>query len=151
MAKAREINIRRMERADLEDVLAIERTSFGDPWPVMAFLGEFENQVSFQYVAVSGTNRIAGYCIYWIVLDEGHILNIAVAQDERGQGIGRKLMNFCLDHMFSMGVHYVLLEVRLNNAVAQGLYKSLGFRELNIRYGYYADGSDAVIMLKEMR
>jgi ribosomal protein S18 acetylase RimI-like enzyme len=41
----------------------------------------------------------------------------------------------------------VFLEVRADNPIAMGLYRSLGFAEIGVREGYYQpDNVDAVIM-----
>ena len=60
------------------------------------------------------------------------------------------MMEFLLGKMRSKGVKQVLLEVKTTNEPAIALYRGFGFRPLLIRRAYYADGSDAIVMLKEM-
>jgi [ribosomal protein S18]-alanine N-acetyltransferase len=44
----------------------------------------------------------------------------------------------------------LFLEVAENNAPARGLYESFGFQVNGVRKGYYADGQNAVTMVREM-
>jgi ribosomal-protein-alanine N-acetyltransferase len=47
-------------------------------------------------------------------------------------------------------VPVVLLEVRADNELAQGLYRRRGFAEIGRRRGYYQpSGTDAVVMKRE--
>ena len=78
-----------------------------------------------------------GYAILMIALDEAHLLNLAVASDWQGQGLGRAF----LDHMLAIGkaagVQIVYLEVRPSNHPARQLYRRAGFQQIAIRPAYY--------------
>jgi ribosomal-protein-alanine N-acetyltransferase len=87
--------------------------------------------------------RLVGYSLFWHVVDEIHLLNVAVAADARRRGVGRALMNDLLAYARDSGVVRVLLEVRPSNAAAIALYERLGFSTFAIRERYYADGEDA--------
>ncbi len=90
----------------------------------------------------------------WFVMDECHIMNIAVLKEFRRQGIATSLINemfrLCKEHE----THYIMLEVRKNNTPAQELYKKHGFTEEVIRKDYYknSDGTheDAIVMSMEL-
>jgi ribosomal-protein-alanine N-acetyltransferase len=84
--------------------------------------------------------------LFWHVVDEVHLLNVAVAMEARMRGIGRALMEDLIAYGRANDVARILLEVRETNAVAIGLYESLGFERFNVRLRYYADGVDAVEM-----
>ena len=43
-----------------------------------------------------------------------------------------------------------VLEVRVSNAAAIGLYRSLGFESLGTRRAYYQDGEDALLFVKDL-
>jgi ribosomal-protein-alanine N-acetyltransferase len=89
---------------------------------------------------------LLGYMLFWHVVDELHLLNVAVAVDARRRGIGRALMDDLLAYAREHGAVRILLEVRASNAPALALYESLGFERFNVRAGYYADGEDAIEM-----
>jgi ribosomal-protein-alanine N-acetyltransferase len=90
--------------------------------------------------------RVLGYALFWHVVDEVHLLNVAVAIPARRRGIGRALMNDLLAYAREHEVVRILLEVRSSNTAALALYESLGFTRFNVRERYYADGEDAVEM-----
>lgn len=151
MAEAPSFRIRPMQKSDVDEIIEIENVSFTDPWPRSLISEGFKNRLADQYVIELDEGAIAAYCQCWMVLDEGHILNIAVAPGFKRMGLGRRLMEFIIKIMIARGINYVLLEVKINNIPAQSLYNSMGFRQIDIRKRYYADGSDAMIMLKEVR
>ena len=93
---------------------------------------------------VSG--RLIGYALSWHVIDELHLLNVAVAVGLRRQGIGRALMDDLLVYARAHGVARILLEARAGNAPAIALYDQLGFKRFAVRERYYADGEDAIEM-----
>ena len=89
---------------------------------------------------------LLGYMLFWHVVDELHLLNVAVAISSRRRGIGRALMGDLLAYARDHAVARILLEVRASNGPAVALYESLGFARFNVRAGYYADGEDAIEM-----
>ena len=92
----------------------------------------------------SGT--LLGYSLFWHVVDELHLLNVAVAVPARRQGLGRALMEDLLAYGRANAVVRILLEVRASNAPAISLYESMGFTRFNVRPRYYSDGEDAIEM-----
>ena len=143
------LSIRQMRHEDVECIARIEELCFPeDPWPEFFFHEELDNRLSHGIVAVTDRDLIVGYGIFWFVIDEGHIMNVAVHPNWRGKGIGRWLMVFMLELIEAMGGVRTLLEVRLHNKVAQGLYESLGFKRIGLRKRYYSDGEDAILMLR---
>ena len=58
----------------------------------------------------------------------GYITLIAVHEDFRRQGFGRKLIRECFDDMMKSEMRRVRLEVRKDNTAAIEFYKSEGFR-----------------------
>ncbi len=91
--------------------------------------------------------KVVGFALFWHVVDEIHLLNIAVAPEHRGRGLGRALLADLVAHGREKGAVKVLLEVRVGNAAAIGLYEAFGFERLGVRKRYYDDGEDAVDML----
>jgi ribosomal-protein-alanine N-acetyltransferase len=100
-------------------------------------------------VARSDGGVLVGYALFWHVADEVHLLNVAVAPPERRRGVGRALMNDLLSYARHNRAARILLEVRASNASAIALYASLGFTRARVRARYYADGEDAIEMIRE--
>ena len=143
--------IRPMEASDLDRVCEIEEEVFLMPWSRAAFEVELStDRCAYPWVAEKDGDVVA-YLISWLVEDELHVGNIAVAPGLQGSGIGRALFAQCLSSAEERGVIRATLEVRASNARAIALYESHGFIPVAMRIGYYSDtGEDAVVMLKEI-
>jgi ribosomal-protein-alanine N-acetyltransferase len=137
--------IRPLSYADLPQVIAIERRAFTTPWSLAMFVLELSKASGICLAATRG-ERLVGYLICSRYDTIWHVMNVAVDDRLRRQGIAKSL----LEHLFSVadgpGEQYTL-EVRPSNAEAIQLYESYGFRDAGRRRGYYHDNrEDAVIM-----
>ena len=156
MGKKTNIEIGFMKKEDIEQVLVIEQASFSMPWSKNLFLSEFRSPgVSTLLVSLADdtpTRTVSGYIVFWLVEDEMHILNLAVAPAHRRQGIARQLVLAALKRAHIKGAHRAFLEVRASNTAAQKLYSDLGFTGSFIRRNYYdMPTEDAVIMTMEQK
>ena len=153
MGKEGTVAIDFMTKEDVEQVLAIENASFSTPWSKNLFLSEFRSPlVSTLMVALTDVpvRTVIGYVVFWHVVDEMHILNLAVAPAFRRQGISRKLVFAAIRRAYSKGAKRAFLEVRASNTAAQKLYSSLGFIGTSMRREYYDQPvEDAVVMTLE--
>jgi [ribosomal protein S18]-alanine N-acetyltransferase len=155
MRQRRRAEISPMQRADLEEVLAIEQHAFRSSWPRQIFLEELDREWAYLDVLrerqQGGASRIAAYCNYWLVRDEVHLLNIATHPDHRRRGHARQLMDHMVEFARRHRCRYITLEVRRSNQPAIELYRHFGFQPVGIRPRYYADDQeDAVVMLLEL-
>lgn len=136
-----------MKVEDIDDILKIEHASFATPWSAEAFYNEMVNNPYASYVVMQENEAIIGYCGLWVVLEDGHITNVAVLPEYRGRKLGEALMMQTLELAKALGAQRVSLEVRVTNVVAQGLYRKLGFQNGGIRKRYYTDNNeDALVM-----
>lgn len=139
--------IRRMVEADVAAVHAIEAASFPTPWTQAMFLSEMRENKVARYLVIQTAGEVAGFAGVHIILDEGHITNIAVAPAYRGLGYGRLITLALMQYASNLGVSYLTLEVRKSNEKAKRLYASLGFTPVGLRKKYYPDtGEDALLM-----
>lgn len=144
-----DVIIRPMRKEDVEEVLEIEKLSFSTPWSKEAFISEVTKNSCAKYIVAEVDNKIVGYGGFWVVVDEGHITNIAVHPEYRSKGIGSKIMEGLIDLAKKNGITAMTLEVRESNITAQHLYAKYGFRQLGRRKRYYQDNNeDAIIMWK---
>jgi ribosomal-protein-alanine N-acetyltransferase len=144
------IQVTQMRDRDLEEVLAIENASFQTPWTRGMFLSELDaNPFARSVVArFPGGPQIVGYACFWIVMDELHVMNLAVHPDHRRQNIGQELTRWMLSLGYDKKCRSAMLEVRESNHSARRLYEKLGFKVIGIRRGYYRDPKeDALVML----
>ncbi|NLJ98935.1 MAG: GNAT family N-acetyltransferase, partial [Tissierellia bacterium] len=95
------ISIREMRESDLDRIMEIENKTFTPPWSREAFLLELNKNLLAKYIVGMVDGDIAGYGGIWLIIDEGHITNIAVEEKYRGLGVGKKivegLINLCVD------------------------------------------------------
>ncbi len=133
---------------DLGAVLAIDLVSFhGKPeFRELHFKEELDRPWA-KLRAFRENAVLVGYCLFWHVADEIHLIDIAVAPSAQRRGIGRALMADLLDYAKAHAVAKVLLEVRTGNTPAISLYETQGFERLRVRKGYYDDGEDGVEMM----
>jgi ribosomal-protein-alanine N-acetyltransferase len=152
---ASDLTIGEYEEGDVEEIISIERDSFPTPWSASIFRSEITSPISHLLVGRrSGDRRgrcVAGYVVYWRVVDEVHLHNIAVRRDLRRQGIATRLLKEAMRRSRSEGAQSVTLEVRRSNVPAQRFYEKLGFWVGGVRSGYYTDTrEDALIMWADL-
>ncbi len=77
------------------------------------------------------SGRILGYISTRVDYEsgKGRIPNLAVDKSERGQGIGRSLIEHALEYFRKEGMSFAMIETMDNNPVGQYLYPSCGFVE----------------------
>lgn len=144
-------NVRLMKEDDLERIMKIEQVSFPTPWSPHAFLTELKENEYARYFCLEKDEQVIGYMGLWFILEEGHITNVAIAREFRGQRFGEFLMRSVMEKMRSEGMERMTLEVRTSNFTAQRLYERLGFVLAGKRKGYYSDNQeDALIMWVEL-
>ena len=141
------IVLRPARDADIDAVLAIEHTSFGDPWNRSAFADLVDDpRVAFLIADAGG--EVRGYVVAWFVLDEGEIGNLAVAREARRGGIGALLLDGAIAAVRGSDVDTLYLEVRDSNAAARALYASRGFVEVGRRREYYRKPKEDALVLR---
>ncbi|MBN1857040.1 MAG: ribosomal protein S18-alanine N-acetyltransferase [Dehalococcoidia bacterium] len=90
---------------------------------------------------------LIGFTGFWIILDEAHIIAIAVTEPFRRQRIGQGLLLSAIEKAARMHARMVTLEVREKNLGAQSMYTKHGFYVAGRRPHYYTDTQeDAVLM-----
>jgi ribosomal-protein-alanine N-acetyltransferase len=141
--------IERMDAEDLPTVLSIESESFDDPWPEETFRSELRHCWSECRVLRRRSDaELLGYMVFWRVVDEVHLLNVAVRRTERHHHLGRLLLDYLLEYAREQKSRFVTLEVRRSNVTAIQLYETGGFHHVGVRKNYYRNpGEDALVMM----
>lgn len=139
--------VRKMKTTDLAAVLALEEKVYEFPWTQ----GIFDDCMVVGYYCwvCEDKDKIFGYGIMSIAVDEAHIMNICVDPDVRVQGWGRKMLELMIETATAKMADTLLLEVRESNKAALALYEKNGFNEIGIRKGYYPskNGREDAVML----
>ncbi len=142
--------VRQAEEKDVKSMAEMDILCFSAPWSEKSFETEIkENPLAF-YIVAEIDDKMTGYAGLWLVMDEGHITNVAVHPDFRRRGIGEALISIMLEHTIKNGIKSHTLEVRVSNDAAISLYEKFGFQSAGIRKNYYEDnGEDAIIMWRQ--
>jgi len=148
------ISFRRMREADIPRVMEIERAAFSHPWSEDLVRRELSHEFSTVLLATSARaegETVLGFVVTWLVHDELHVLNVAVAPEARRRGVAGALLDEAEAQAGARGARVAMLEVRRSNAPAIGLYRARGYRDVAVRPRYYAeDGEDALVMDKPL-
>ena len=143
--------VRRMQLADLPDVLKNERLGYMHPWTEGVFRDCLRNGQECWLLISSNLN--VGHGILSIAAGESHLLNVCVHPDFQGHGFGRILVEHVLERARAGKASTIFLEVRPSNVAACELYDKLGFNEVGIRENYYPSKvgrEDALVLAKEL-
>jgi ribosomal-protein-alanine N-acetyltransferase len=145
------VRLRPMRLADLPAVLALEEELFApDTWTAAMYRDELSRTDTRFYLVAEDGEELVGYAGLIAYDDEAHVSTVAVAAARQGEGIGARLLDALLAEADRRSP-VVILEVRADNEVAQGLYRRRGFTEIGRRRGYYQpSGADAVVMRREL-
>ena len=140
------ISIREAVENDIDAMENIETASFSVPWSRQAFEDALENQYTRIYVAEDG-DKVVGYSIIGLIVPDAEILNVAVDQEYRRQGIGEMLIDMLIALGDKEDVSDFFLEVRQSNEPAIELYRKKGMEVIGKRKDYYQmPVEDAVLM-----
>lgn len=151
--------IRPVSLDDLDTIMEIERKSFLVAWEYSVYL-----RICMQNGRVLSSDRgmllmdvfekgekIAGFAVWETdtLSKRGHILNLAVIEEERRKGYGRMLTRHVQESLKNAGMTSCYLEVRESNSPARSLYETCGYVISDRLAGYYFD-EDAIVYSRDL-
>jgi ribosomal-protein-alanine N-acetyltransferase len=146
---AHQYTLKPMQVDDLPEVMTIENDVYPHPWTHGNFLDSLYSGYEM-WVVRDAAGALAGYLLLMAMVDEAHLLNIAVRRDLQGAGVGRLLLDHAVALTREKTMHSILLEVRPSNDRAVQVYERYGFIGIATRRGYYPAGEnrreDAIVM-----
>jgi ribosomal-protein-alanine N-acetyltransferase len=135
-----------MIRRDMPAVLAIESQSFEFSWTEDDFIRCLRQRNCIGMVAEQD-DQVVGFMIYELHKNRLHILNFAVASENRRQGVGKAMVGKLLSKLSHERRNRIMLEVRETNLDAQLFFKQIGFRAVSVLRDFYDDSDeDAYLM-----
>ena len=155
--------MRYMSLSDVNDVVAIDRVAFDLPWSDRSYHYEVSESTYSHMVTLEYTDEtqpvgwwrrlwsrngrvpkphVVGYGGLWRIVDEAHISTIATHPQWRGRGWGELLLAGMIRRSLTLGAAYIVLEVRVGNAVAQHLYRKYEFEVAGVKPNYYRNNSE---------
>jgi len=139
--------IYKMKFGDLDDIMKIEEEAFSMPWSRWMFERELEESKRSYFLVAKDGDKAIGYIGFWLIIDEAHIVTIAVSNECRRKGIGTILLASALIVADTLSANKATLEVRFSNTPAQNMYETFGFEIISVRKGFYSDtNEDAYVM-----
>lgn len=142
--------LRPMVVDDVDAVHALECSVFPHPWSRANFLDSLSSGYDGWVLRDDETDALAGYFLLMYAYDEAHLLDVAVAGERHGAGLGRYLLDRIAARARAQRMASVLLEVRPSNERALHVYRRYGYAEIGRRKGYYPahEGrrEDAIVM-----
>jgi ribosomal-protein-alanine N-acetyltransferase len=137
-----------MRATDLAQVAALEAAAQDFPWQAQNFNDSLAAGHR-AWILRRGADCL-GFAILMYVIDEAHLLNIAVAPTAQGQGLGARLLRHAMREAAQAGMDSMYLEVRPSNARALQIYRAFGFRQIGLRKAYYpaAEGREDALVLR---
>jgi len=133
---------------DLAVFVSLDKKLFPySPWSASQYKEEFSSPTRHFVVALDDAQSIIGYAgVFAPGGAEADVLTVGVIPSQRGKGIARQLMALITDWAKQQGSIAMMLEVKVDNTEAIGLYESLGYSKLNVRKDYFGAGLDALVM-----
>jgi len=137
---------------DLPVFVSLDKELFPySPCSASQYKEEFSAPTRHFVVAVDDEQSIIGYAgVFAPGAAEADVLTVGVVPNHRGKGVARQLMELLTNWAHNQGSTAMMLEVKVDNAEAIGLYESLGYSKLNTRKDYFGPGLDALVMRLEL-
>lgn len=143
------MQIKNADKSYAQKIYKIEIQTFEHPLDLSFIVQELTNNPFARYFIVEIESDMIGYIGYRVVDEHAEMMNFAILKTHQNKGYGKKLLIESLEQLKHMHVKRVTLEVRQTNLHAIHLYKSLLFKKISTRKGYYMN-EDADIYMKEI-
>ena len=142
------LNLEPMRWWHIAAAIELDADLFGpEKWSARMMWGELAQPSTRHYLVAMEDATLIAYGGLAAYDDEAFIQTIGVRASHQRRGIGAALLEALLAEADRRTVPAVLLEVRVDNLVAQRLYERHGFTPLRVRKRYYqASGVDALEM-----
>lgn len=145
------VTLRSAGEADVPPLTALERDAFGpDAWSATAVAAELTGPGRTSVVAEDDAGVLVGYAVTRTAGDVADLQRVVVAESARRAGVATTLLTHLAACAAGEGARRLLLEVSEVNAAAVACYRRLGFVEIDRRRRYYRDGTDALVMQREL-
>ncbi|MBE9094285.1 ribosomal protein S18-alanine N-acetyltransferase [Tychonema sp. LEGE 07203] len=152
------LEIKHLAPEHLNSAVELDRLCFGGLWSIEGYRRELDSPNSdllglwLRETAENGAppeipRTFIGIGCLWAILEEAHIIMLAIHPEFQGRGFGQALLWALLKSACDRQLERATLEVRESNLAAVSLYKKFGFKEAGRRKRYYEDtGEDAAVM-----
>lgn len=146
------VRLRPATMKDLEEMIRIERSSFGEESYRKELIEQLLSDEAFHNVIVEEDDEKVGYATFFedARRKRARLITIAVIPGYRNRGLAKAMLSFLEKEMEKLGLRTVSLEVGTSNVPATNLYLSLGYRIEGTIPNYYGKGKEAFYMEKSV-
>ncbi len=140
------MNVRAIRKSDLPELLRIEQGAMSAPWNEEQLAGEMD-AVNGVGLLIERNTQVCGYAFFRTCMPETELLRLAVAPEQRRQGMASVLLEHAFHSFSGQGYETCFLEVRHSNEEARRLYQKIGFLQVGIRKKYYSQPVEDALQL----
>lgn len=146
-------DIRPLTGDQLSEVLRLNLRCFpnGDNYTKHTFEYLLSEPRTISYRTVAENGDLVAFAI--VMINENgaaHLTTIGVAPEHRRRGVAAELLAHVEDATRKRDIGTLVLEVRVNNAGAQDLYRRAGYNIVQRINKYYNNGEDCFLMMKPL-
>ena len=145
-----DLELRPATVADLNALVALDATGFAtDAWGRDAWAGELDGP-GRRVVLALRDHAVVGVLATMTLGEVSDLVRVVVRPEARRSGVAAALLDDALQATRATGAERMLLEVSSLNRGAIGFYLDAGFVQIDRRPRYYKDGSDALVLRREL-
>ena len=152
-ATATSYSVRPLTEKQSKEVLRLNLRCFrnGENYTKYTFAYLFNEPRSISYQVVTAGGEMAAF-VFVLLNPDGtaHLTTIGVAPEHRRRGLATRLLTHLDEVLRIKGVSTIVLELRVSNFQAKGLYTDAGYALINRLTNYYSDGEDCFLMVKSL-
>ncbi len=142
-----DVIIRPITVSDVSRIIELEMNYLGETIGSDMLISESTNP-TIKFLAIEKNNLLLGYIGCYHILGECEILNFVIDGAFQRKGYGQLLFDELIKQVDATRV---ILDVRVNNEKGMQFYLKNGFRKISVRKNYYLDGTDAIVMEKQVK
>ena len=152
MINIEQIVFEKAKKSDVEEIYNLEQVCFeADAFSKKQFK-YLITKANSDFIVIRDKFKIIAYLIILKRRNSKYyrIYSIAIAPNARGFGLAKKLLGYTEEITIKDKARGIKLEVSEKNEAAINLYLSHKFQPVGKKDNYYADGSSAILMRKEI-
>ncbi|MBK1617272.1 ribosomal-protein-alanine acetyltransferase [Lamprobacter modestohalophilus] len=140
------MRIRSAAVADIDALLELELASFASDRLSRRQFRYMLTRAHAQTLVAEDDQRLLGYVLVLFsrATSVARLYSIAVAEQARGQGVGRALVVAAEQAAWAEERAFMRLEIRRDNTASQALFEVAGYRRFGVLSDYYADHEEAL-------
>lgn len=134
-----------------EAVAEVAKMCLPEAWSLRSIQDTLRYKDNIYYVAKDvSTGEIVAFAGIMVIVDEAELLNIAVMDSYRKNGIAQRLLDVLIESAREREAFRLLLEVRQSNDLARRLYSKNGFVAIGERKNYYSNPTEHAIIMEKI-